>query len=35
MQAFAKAMTEASLAGSIINLSSIVGKYGNMGKKLS
>ncbi|XP_053601291.1 estradiol 17-beta-dehydrogenase 8 [Plodia interpunctella] len=32
MQAFAKAMTEASLPGSIINISSIVAKYGNMGQ---
>lgn len=32
MQAFAKAMTDASLPGSIINISSIVGKYGNMGQ---
>lgn len=34
MQTFAKAMTEAGLPGSIVNLSSIVGKYGNMGKKV-
>ncbi|KAM3966829.1 estradiol 17-beta-dehydrogenase 8 [Aphomia sociella] len=32
MQACAKALTEASLSGSIINISSIVGKYGNMGQ---
>ncbi|XP_037300534.1 LOW QUALITY PROTEIN: estradiol 17-beta-dehydrogenase 8-like [Manduca sexta] len=32
MQAFARAMTEAELPGSIINISSIVGKYGNMGQ---
>ncbi|XP_050356716.1 estradiol 17-beta-dehydrogenase 8 [Nymphalis io] len=32
MQTFAKAMTEASIAGSIINISSIVGKYGNIGQ---
>ncbi|XP_032515954.1 estradiol 17-beta-dehydrogenase 8 isoform X1 [Danaus plexippus] len=32
MQTFAKALTEASLPGSIINISSIVGKYGNMGQ---
>lgn len=32
MQTFAKAMTEAGLPGSIINLSSIVGKYGNIGQ---
>lgn len=32
MQTFAKAMTEASVAGSIVNISSIVGKYGNMGQ---
>ncbi|XP_026728730.1 estradiol 17-beta-dehydrogenase 8 [Trichoplusia ni] len=32
MQTFAKAMTEAGLPGSIINISSIVGKYGNMGQ---
>lgn len=32
MQTFAKAMTEASVPGSIVNISSIVGKYGNMGK---
>ncbi|XP_013183329.1 estradiol 17-beta-dehydrogenase 8 [Amyelois transitella] len=32
MQAFAKAMTEASLPGSIVNISSIVGKYGNIGQ---
>lgn len=32
MQTFAKAMTEAGLPGSIINLSSIVGKYGNIGE---
>ncbi|KAJ8734273.1 hypothetical protein PYW07_014824 [Mythimna separata] len=32
MQTFAKAMTEAGLPGSIVNLSSIVGKYGNVGQ---
>lgn len=32
MQAFAGAMTQASVAGAIVNISSIVGKYGNMGK---
>ncbi|CAG5041613.1 unnamed protein product [Parnassius apollo] len=32
MQTFAKALTEASLSGSIVNISSIVGKYGNMGQ---
>lgn len=32
MQTFAKAMTEASMSGSIINISSIVGKYGNIGQ---
>lgn len=32
MQTFAKAMTDAGKTGSIINLSSIVGKYGNMGQ---
>ncbi|XP_038209163.1 estradiol 17-beta-dehydrogenase 8-like [Zerene cesonia] len=32
MQEFAKLMTEASLPGSIVNISSIVGKYGNMGQ---
>ncbi|XP_052737141.1 estradiol 17-beta-dehydrogenase 8 [Bicyclus anynana] len=32
MQTFAKAMTEASVQGSIINISSIVGKYGNIGQ---
>ncbi|CAB3257310.1 unnamed protein product [Arctia plantaginis] len=32
MQTFAKAMTEAAAPGSIINFSSIVGKYGNMGQ---
>ncbi|CAH2100311.1 unnamed protein product [Euphydryas editha] len=32
MQTFARAMTEASVAGSIINISSIVGKYGNIGQ---
>ncbi|KAJ8734554.1 hypothetical protein PYW08_013804 [Mythimna loreyi] len=32
MQTFAKAMTEAGLPGSIVNLSSIVGKYGNIGQ---
>ncbi|XP_026323933.1 estradiol 17-beta-dehydrogenase 8 [Hyposmocoma kahamanoa] len=32
MQTFAKALTAASLPGSIINISSIVGKYGNMGQ---
>lgn len=31
MQTFAKAMIEAAVPGSIINVSSIVGKYGNMG----
>ncbi|XP_034840868.1 estradiol 17-beta-dehydrogenase 8 [Maniola hyperantus] len=32
MQTFAKAMTESSIQGSIINISSIVGKYGNIGQ---
>ncbi|XP_072935255.1 estradiol 17-beta-dehydrogenase 8 isoform X2 [Epargyreus clarus] len=32
MQTFAKAMTEASVTGSIVNISSIVGKYGNLGQ---
>ncbi|XP_045453103.1 estradiol 17-beta-dehydrogenase 8 [Melitaea cinxia] len=32
MQIFAKAMTEAAVTGSIINISSIVGKYGNIGQ---
>ncbi|CAG9783250.1 unnamed protein product [Diatraea saccharalis] len=32
MQAFAQKLTEASLPGSIINISSIVGKYGNLGQ---
>ncbi|XP_028029612.1 estradiol 17-beta-dehydrogenase 8 [Bombyx mandarina] len=32
MQAFAKAMAESSVSGSVINISSIVGKYGNMGQ---
>ncbi|CAH0722254.1 unnamed protein product, partial [Brenthis ino] len=32
MQTFAKAMTETSTPGSIINISSIVGKYGNIGQ---
>lgn len=32
MQAFARSMTEASVPGSIVNLSSIVGKYGNLGQ---
>ncbi|XP_026764393.1 estradiol 17-beta-dehydrogenase 8 [Galleria mellonella] len=32
MQACAKALTDASLPGSIVNISSIVGKYGNMGQ---
>ncbi|CAH1643692.1 unnamed protein product [Spodoptera littoralis] len=32
MQTFSKAMSEAGLPGSIVNLSSIVGKYGNMGQ---
>ncbi|XP_014369497.2 estradiol 17-beta-dehydrogenase 8 [Papilio machaon] len=31
MQTFAKALTEASLPGSIVNISSIVAKYGNIG----
>lgn len=32
MQACAKTLTDASLPGSIVNISSIVGKYGNMGQ---
>lgn len=32
MQAFARAMTEYKVGGSIINLASIVGKTGNMGQ---
>ncbi|XP_047035657.1 estradiol 17-beta-dehydrogenase 8 [Helicoverpa zea] len=32
MQTFSRAMTEAGLPGSIINISSIIGKYGNMGQ---
>ncbi|CAG4926680.1 unnamed protein product [Colias eurytheme] len=32
MQEFAKLMIDASLPGSIVNISSIVGKYGNMGQ---
>ncbi|KAI8429527.1 hypothetical protein MSG28_000160 [Choristoneura fumiferana] len=32
MQAFAQAMTEKGKPGSIVNISSIVGKYGNMGQ---
>ncbi|XP_047525677.1 estradiol 17-beta-dehydrogenase 8 isoform X1 [Pieris napi] len=32
MQNFAKQMTETSVSGSIINISSIVGKYGNIGQ---
>ncbi|CAH4035075.1 estradiol 17-beta-dehydrogenase 8 [Pieris brassicae] len=32
MQNFAKQMTEKSVSGSIINISSIVGKYGNIGQ---
>ncbi|KAI5633471.1 enoyl-(Acyl carrier protein) reductase domain-containing protein [Phthorimaea operculella] len=32
MRAFAKAMADANLRGSIINISSIVGKYGNLGQ---
>ncbi|XP_068628781.1 (3R)-3-hydroxyacyl-CoA dehydrogenase [Battus philenor] len=32
MQTFAKALTEASLPGSIVNISSIVAKYGNIGQ---
>ncbi|KAH9643262.1 hypothetical protein HF086_010538 [Spodoptera exigua] len=32
MQTFSKAMSEAGVPGSIVNLSSIVGKYGNMGQ---
>ncbi|KAL4703158.1 hypothetical protein ACJJTC_016759 [Scirpophaga incertulas] len=32
MQSFANAMTEISSSGSIVNISSIVGKYGNMGQ---
>lgn len=32
MQAFARAMAVASLPGSIINISSITGKYGNIGQ---
>ncbi|XP_063830513.1 estradiol 17-beta-dehydrogenase 8 [Ostrinia nubilalis] len=32
MQTFARAMAAASLPGSIINISSIIGKYGNMGQ---
>lgn len=32
MQAFVRAMTEARVEGSVINISSIVGKYGNIGQ---
>ncbi|CAK1548142.1 unnamed protein product [Leptosia nina] len=32
MQTFAKAMAEAKVSGSIVNISSIVGKYGNIGQ---
>uniref|UniRef100_A0A2A4K4U4 (3R)-3-hydroxyacyl-CoA dehydrogenase n=1 Tax=Heliothis virescens TaxID=7102 RepID=A0A2A4K4U4_HELVI len=32
MQTFSRAMTEAGVPGSIINISSIIGKYGNMGQ---
>ncbi|RVE53231.1 hypothetical protein evm_002064 [Chilo suppressalis] len=32
MQAFSRIMTEAQVPGSIVNISSIVGKYGNLGQ---
>ncbi|GBP27774.1 Estradiol 17-beta-dehydrogenase 8 [Eumeta japonica] len=32
MQTFARAMVDANLAGSIVNISSIMGKYGNIGQ---